>query len=216
MTIQFLCMQNPNILSDFSHWVSNYFIFSWLEDFLISHVLEGSSYIPVSPPFYLISKLKSLLHIVIYNKNVIYMYVRLIGKDPDTGKEGFPGDSDCKESAYHAGDLCLIPGSGRSPGEGSGYPLQYSCLENSMDRGAWQATVHGITKTQTWLSEVAQMVKNPPAKWETWVPSQGWEDPMEENMAAHTSILAWRIPMDRGSWRAIDRGVAKSWTRLSN
>ena len=77
------------------------------------------------------------------------MYVRLIGKDPDTGKEGFPGDSDGKESAYNAGDLCLIPGSGRSPGEGSGYPLQYSCLENSMDRGAWQATVHGITKTQT-------------------------------------------------------------------
>ena len=54
---------------------------------------------------------------------------------------GFPGGSDGKESARNAGDLGSSPGSGRSPREGSGYPLQYSCLENSMDRGAWQATV---------------------------------------------------------------------------
>ena len=52
---------------------------------------------------------------------------------------GFPGGSDGKESAYNEGDLSSIPGSGRSPGEGNGYPLQYSCLENPMDRGAWQA-----------------------------------------------------------------------------
>ena len=52
-----------------------------------------------------------------------------------------------KESVCNAGDLNLIPGSGRSPGEGHGYPLQYSCLENSMDRGAWQATVHGVGKS---------------------------------------------------------------------
>ena len=77
------------------------------------------------------------------------MCVRLIGKDPDTGKEGFPGDSDGKESAYNAGDLHLIPESGRSLGEGNGYPLQYSCLENSMDRRACRATVHGFTKTQS-------------------------------------------------------------------
>ena len=50
-------------------------------------------------------------------------------------------------TACNAGDLGLIPGSGRSPGEGNGYPLQYSCLENSMDRGAWQATVHGVTES---------------------------------------------------------------------
>ena len=74
---------------------------------------------------------------------------RPIGKDPDTGKEDFPGDSDGKESAYNAGDLRLIPGSGRSPGEGNGYPLQYSCLENSMDRGVCRATVHEFTKTQS-------------------------------------------------------------------
>ena len=53
----------------------------------------------------------------------------------------FPGDSDSKESAHSSGDLGLIPGLGRSPGEGNGNPLQYSCLENPMERGAWQATV---------------------------------------------------------------------------
>ena len=61
--------------------------------------------------------------------------------------------------------------SGRSPGEGIGYPLQYS-----------------------WPSLVAQTVKNPPAMQETWVPSVAWEDPLEEGMATHSSILAWRIP----------------------
>ena len=61
----------------------------------------------------------------------------------------FPGGSDGKEPAYSVGDLGLIPGPGRSPGEGNGNPLQYSCLENPMDREAWQATVHGIAKSQT-------------------------------------------------------------------
>ena len=56
-------------------------------------------------------------------------------------------------SSSSAGDLGSVPGSGRSPGERNGYPLQYSCLENSMDRGAWQATIHGITKSGTRLSE---------------------------------------------------------------
>ena len=64
----------------------------------------------------------------------------------------FSGGSDGKESAYIAGDLGSIPGLGRSPGEVNANPLQYSCLENPMDRGAWQATVLGITKSQTQLS----------------------------------------------------------------
>ena len=63
-------------------------------------------------------------------------------------------------------------------------------------------------------SLVAQMLKNVPAMWETWVRSLGWEDPQEEGMAIHPSNLAWRIPMDRGAWWATVHGVAKSQTRL--
>ena len=59
-----------------------------------------------------------------------------------------------KNLPINAGDLGLIPGWGRSPGEGNGYPLQYSCLENFMDRGAWWATVRGVTKSQTWLNNL--------------------------------------------------------------
>ena len=68
-------------------------------------------------------------------------------------RKGFPGDWDSKESAYNVGDLGVIPGSGRSPGGGYGKPLQYSCLENPMDRGAWRATVDGVTKSWTKLSD---------------------------------------------------------------
>ena len=66
---------------------------------------------------------------------------------------GFPGGSDGKESACKAGDLGSIPGLGRSPGEENGFPLQYSCPENSMDRKAWQAIVLGVAKNRTWLSD---------------------------------------------------------------
>ena len=79
---------------------------------------------------------------------------------------GFPGSSAGKESACNAGDPGLIPGSGRSAGEGIGYPLQYS-----------------------WASLVAQMVKNPPAMWETWVQSLSGEDPLEKGKATHSSTL---------------------------
>ena len=65
----------------------------------------------------------------------------------------FPGDSDGKASAYNVGDLSSIPGSGRASGEGNGNPFQYSCLENPMGRGAWWATVHGVTKSRTRLSD---------------------------------------------------------------
>ena len=60
---------------------------------------------------------------------------------------GFPGGSDGKEFSYDAGDLGSIPGLGRSPGEGNGNPLQYSCLENPLDRRAWRAKVHGVAKS---------------------------------------------------------------------
>ena len=62
---------------------------------------------------------------------------------------GIPGGPEVKVSACNAGDLGLIPGSGRSPGEGNGNPLQYSCLENPMDRGAWWAAVHGVARSWT-------------------------------------------------------------------
>ena len=65
---------------------------------------------------------------------------------------GFAGGSEVKASACNAGDLSSIPGLGRSPGEGNGNPLQYSCLENPMDGGAWWATVHGVAKSWTQLS----------------------------------------------------------------
>ena len=63
----------------------------------------------------------------------------------------FPGGSDGKASAHNVGDLGSVPELGRSPGEGKDYSLQYSCLENYMNKGTWQATIHGITKSQTWL-----------------------------------------------------------------
>ena len=85
--------------------------------------------------------------------------------------QDLPGNSVGKESACNAGDPSSISGLGRSAGEGIGYPLQYS-----------------------WASLVAQLVKNPPATWETWVRSLGWEDPLEKGKATHSSILAWRIP----------------------
>ena len=69
----------------------------------------------------------------------VYMYIYIY----------FPGGSDGKECTCNVGDLGLIPGVGRSPGGGNGSPLQYSCLENPMDRGAWQSTVHGVAKSQT-------------------------------------------------------------------
>ena len=83
---------------------------------------------------------------------------------------GFPDSSFGKESVCNAGDPGLIPGLGSSP-EGIGYPLQYSLV-----------------------SLVAQMIKNLPAMWETWVQSLGWEDPLEKGKATQSSIVAWRIP----------------------
>ena len=81
----------------------------------------------------------------------------------------FPGGSDSKESACNVGDTRLIPGSERSPGNQNGYPLQYSCLENLMDRGAWWTTVHGVTRSQAWLkwpSSTACVVRQILNHWE--------------------------------------------------
>ena len=74
-----------------------------------------------------------------------------------------PGGSDSKASAHNVGDLGSIPGLGRSPGEGNGNPLQYSCLENSIDGGAWWATVHGVAKSWTQLSDFTSLQSNSPS-----------------------------------------------------
>ena len=77
----------------------------------------------------------------------------------------FLGGSEVKASAYNAGDLGSIPGSGRSPGEGIGNPLQYSCLENPMDVGAWWATVHGVAKSQTRLNDCTSLHSFSSVRW---------------------------------------------------
>ena len=80
----------------------------------------------------------------------VQLWAKMCQQYTDTYQRvGFPGGSEDKASTCNAGDPGLIPGLGRSPGEGNGNPLQYSCLENPVDRGAWQATVHGVASSQT-------------------------------------------------------------------
>ena len=105
---------------------------------------------------------------------------------------GFPCNSTGKESACNAGDPSLIPGSGGSPEEGINYPLQYS-----------------------WTSVVTHMVKNLSVMQETQVQSLRWEDPLEEGMGIHSSILAWRIPKNRGDV-GLQYTEVQSRTLLSN
>ena len=101
--------------------------------------------VPKSKTFYAhLFMQKHKVHIILFSWRPIFQL------------KGFPGGSVGKESACKAGDQGSIPGSGRSPEEGNGNPLEYSCLENSIDRGAWWATVHGVTKSQTRLSDNTQ------------------------------------------------------------
>ena len=78
---------------------------------------------------------------------------------------GFPGSSGVKNPPANEGDTGSIPGWGRSPRKGNGNPLQYSCLENSMDRGAWWATAHGVTQSQTWLKQLGTLGAHTFTKW---------------------------------------------------
>ena len=106
----------------------------------------------------------------------------------------FPDSSAGKESTCNAGDPGSIPGSGRSPVEGIVYSLQYS-----------------------WASLMAQTVKNTPALQETWVPSLGWEDPLEQGKATHSSVLTWKIPWTEEPARLHTiHGIAEGGTRLSH
>ena len=124
----------------------------------------------------------------------------------DTVWEGFPGGSEVKASARNAGDLGSIPGSGRSPGEGNGNPLQYSCLENPMDRRAWRAIVHRVTKSQTRLSDFTFTVwgrphadqwarKGPPFQLIKQIKSalqtKEWQMPKPDDLRPSASIPHW-------------------------
>ena len=127
----------------------------------------------------------------------------------------FPGSSDSKESDCSAGDLGSIPGLGRSPEEGTSNPLQYSCLEKSMDLGAWQATVHGVAKKWTWLSNFYFHKPTTMGKRKAY-------------MNAHTHIythntLAYMFTLhaikchgQRSLTGYIAHRVPKSWSRLSD
>ena len=132
--------------------------------------------------------------------------------------QGFPGSSVGEDTVCNAGDPGSIPGSGRSSGEGNDNPLQYSCLENpwteepgrlqsmrsqELDMTGLVGLNHQKMQSEAimpwptslmWAFLVVQIVKSLPAMWETWIWSLGWEDPPEEGMATHSSILEWRFP----------------------
>ena len=117
--------------------------------------------------------------------------------------KGFPGGSVVKSPPANAGDTDLIPGSGRSPREGNGNPLQYSCLGNPMDRGAWRAAVHGAAKSQTWLKKESEVAQSCPTLC----------DPVDCSLPGSSlhgilqaRILEWiAISFSRGSSRPRDR-----------
>ena len=97
-------------------------------------------------------------------------------------------------------------------------PSSQSCVKSQRKR-IWKRMYMCVCMyvcITEWASLVAQMVKNPSARRETWVWSLSWEEPLEEGMATHSSIFAWRIPVDRGAWRAAIHGVTKGQTQLSD
>ena len=118
--------------------------------------------------------------------------------------KGFPGGSDSKESVCSSGDPGSIPGLGRSPGEGNGNWLQYSCLENAMDRGAWQVTVCGAAKSRTQLSDFTSL--HFPSSWNSfraikvkWVSCYSSQAPSHHNWVYVTAGHFWKPPKD-GGW----------------
>ena len=129
----------------------------------------------------------------------------------------FPFGSAGKEYACNVGDLGSVLGLGRSPGEGKGYLLQYSGLENSMD-----CTVHGVaTRLSDFRSHFSlplcgfpgdSVVKNPLPIQETWVLSLSWKDPIEKEMATHSNIFACEIPQTEEPGRLQSMGWQKIWT----
>ena len=127
----------------------------------------------------------------------------------------FPGGSDHKVSPCNAGDQSLTPGSGKFPREENSYPLQYSCLENSMDKGIWQAMVHGLAKSQTWLSNFTSFPGGSDDKESACnagdldlIPGLGWYP--EEGNSYPLQYSCLENPMDRGAWQATVHKVTES------
>ena len=142
--------------------------------------------------------------------NFIYSYIICMG---------FPGDLAVKNTHSNWEEIDLIPGSGRYLGERNGNAPQYSYLRNSMDKGAWWATVHEVARVGHHLatkqaSLVAQRLKRLPSMWETWVQPLGQEDPLEKEMATQSSILTWRIPWteEPDGPQSTDCRVGHDWT----
>ena len=108
--------------------------------------------------------------------------------------KGFPGGSEVKVSAWNAGDPGSIPRLGRSPGEGNGNPLQYSFLESPMEGGAWQATIHGVAKSQTRLSDLKKkkLIKGFPGG------TSGNCLPMQETKEMQVRSLGGEYPLEEG------------------
>ena len=135
-------------------------------------------------------QLVELLGSMVYNFNQFWkvspIFLQIVSNLISFGNSNYLHISHLMLS-QNAANPGFIPGSGRSPGEGIGYPLQYS-----------------------WAFLVAQTVKYLPAVGETWIQSPGWEDPLEEGMAIHSGILAWRIP-----WTEEPGGLGKNWTQMS-
>ena len=139
--------------------------------------------------------------------------------------------SECWALSCNVGDPYSIPGLGRSPGEGNGYPLQYSCLENSMDKGAWWATVHGVAKSRTQLKRLSSsssssryMKRSFPGGSDSKESACNAGDPgliprSRRSPGGHGNPLQYSClenSMERGAWQVIAHGFAKSWKWLSD
>ena len=178
------------------------------------------SYLLRVGPFIIQVSEQNIIEIIIYHQTnhppCTHTHIHPLGHILMTSLWGFPGGSDGKESASNARDSGSILGLGRSPEEGNGYPLRYSCLENPMGRGAWQATVLGIAKSQDWMTDTSvhfwwlKCLRICPPAQETQVWSLRLKNPLEKEMATLSSIVAWPKSLG-GYWPWTGKRVGHDW-----